>query len=43
MVFDRKSFKRKLTEGWNNYAVRELLELYSGDVFYIHQGRATYS
>lgn len=38
MAFDRKSFETKFMEGWNHHAVEELLELYSEDIVYKHQG-----
>ncbi len=38
MTFDHKSFERKFMEGWNQHATEELLELYSEDMVYKHQG-----
>ncbi|MGC8516267.1 MAG: nuclear transport factor 2 family protein [Thermoplasmata archaeon] len=38
MIFDYKSFERKFMEGWNYHAIEGLLELYSDDMIYKHQG-----
>ncbi len=38
MVFDRESFEGKFMEGWNSHRTAELLELYSDDIIYKHQG-----
>ena len=38
MAFDRDSFERKFMEGWNHHKVADLLELYSNDMVYRHQG-----
>lgn len=38
MAFDREFFQRKFMEGWNNHETEELLELYSEDMVYKHQG-----
>ncbi len=38
MDFDRVSFERKFMEGWNKHRITDLLELYSDDMVYKHQG-----
>jgi steroid delta-isomerase-like uncharacterized protein len=38
MAFDRDYFERKFMEGWNHHRVADLLELYSNDMVYRHQG-----
>jgi hypothetical protein len=38
MVFDRESSERKFIKGWNEHRAADLLELYSDDMVYKHQG-----
>ena len=38
MAFDHDSFERKFMEGWDHHRVANLLELYSDDIVYRHQG-----
>jgi steroid delta-isomerase-like uncharacterized protein len=38
MIFYREPFERKFIEGWNYHAIEGLLDLYSEDMIYEHQG-----
>ncbi len=38
MGFEKEFFEKVFMNGWNQHKIDELLELYSDDIVYIHQG-----